>query len=39
MYCNWKELYCNLGCVVASDCVARDGEIVLQYGRLKGLKG
>ena len=39
MYCNMKELYCNLGCVVASDCIARDGEIVLQYGRLEGLEG
>ena len=38
MYCNRKELYCNLGCVVASDCIARDGEIVLQYGRLEGLE-
>ena len=33
------QLYCNLGCVVASDCIARDGEIVLQYGRLEGLEG
>ena len=39
MYCNRKELYCNLGCVVASDCIARDGEIVLQDGRLEGLEG
>ena len=33
------QLYCNLGCVVASDCIARDREIVLQYGRLEGLEG
>ena len=39
MYCNRKELYCNLGCVVASDCIARDGETVLQYGRLEALEG
>ena len=31
-------MYCNLGCVVASDCIARDGEIVLQYGRLEGIE-
>ena len=39
MYCNRKELYCNLGCVVASDCIARDGELYCNMVGLKGLKG